>query len=64
MESARQMMGAMFIALGDAGGPAVLARACSTLTKAVEAGAIPDAYARKAIQALVESCDPNHAAVA
>jgi hypothetical protein len=28
MESVRQMLGAMFIALGDAGGPDVLERAC------------------------------------
>jgi hypothetical protein len=60
MESTRQMLGAMFIALGSAAGPAVLASACKTLTRAIAAEAVPDLYARRALEALVQSCDPSN----
>jgi hypothetical protein len=60
MESTRQMLGAMFVALGSAGGPAALASACQTLTRAIKAGAVPDHYARKALETLVQACDPSN----
>ena len=56
MESVRQMLGTMFIALADASGDDVLAKACETITRAIDAGGVDDLYARSALQALVRSC--------
>jgi len=56
MESVRQMLGTMFIALADAGGDGVLERACETITRAINSGGVDDLYARSALQTLVRSC--------
>ena len=63
MESVRQMLGTMFIALADAsGGDEVLERACETITRAIDSGGVDDLYARSALQALVRSCKTKAAA--
>jgi hypothetical protein len=59
MEAMRQMLGAVFIALGEAAGPEVLAEACGTITHAVETGAVDDPYARAALRTLVRACEPS-----
>jgi hypothetical protein len=54
MESVRQMLGAIYVALAEAaGGDEVLRDANKILSDAVDAGAIDDLYARDAIRALV-----------
>jgi len=56
MESFRQALGAVYVALAEAaGGDAVLHDANLILTDAVNSGAIDDPYAREAIMALVRS---------
>ncbi len=56
MESFRQTLGAIYVALAEAaGGDEVLDRANQILTDAVDSGAIDDPYARSAISALVRS---------
>ena len=56
MESFRQALGAIYIALAEAaGGDEVLDRANDILTDAVNTGAIDDPYARSTITALVRS---------
>lgn len=56
MESFRQALGAIYVALAEAsGGDDVLDRANSILTNAVNTGAIDDPYARSAIIALVRN---------
>jgi hypothetical protein len=62
MEGMRQLIGAVFVALADAGGDDVLRRACETLTTAVELDGVSDPYARCAIRALVRSCGQTDAA--
>jgi hypothetical protein len=56
MESVRQMLGTMFIALADASGDDVLERACETITRAIDTGSVDDLYARSALEGLVRSC--------
>jgi hypothetical protein len=56
MESIRQMLGTIFIALADAAGDGVLDDACETITRACNSGGVDDVYARSALQALVRSC--------
>ena len=56
MESVRQMLGTMFIALADASGDDVLERACETISRACDSGGVDDLYARSALQTLVRSC--------
>jgi hypothetical protein len=56
MESVRQMLGAMYIALGTAAGEEVLDRANKILTDTIATGAVDDLYARSALQGLVKSC--------
>jgi hypothetical protein len=63
MESFRQALGAVYIALAEAaGGDEVLARANVILTDAVNTGAVDDPYARSALQALVRSSKAKVAA--
>jgi hypothetical protein len=62
MESVRQMLGTMFIALADASGDEVLERACETITRAINCGGVDDLYARSALEALVRSCKTKEAA--
>jgi hypothetical protein len=56
MESVRQMLGAMYIALGTAAGEEVLDRANKILTDTIDTGAVDDLYARSALLSLVKSC--------
>jgi hypothetical protein len=56
-EAFRQMLGAAFIALGDAAGPDALKRACSTVTTAINTDAVRDPYAKAALRTLVASCE-------
>jgi hypothetical protein len=62
MESVRQMLGTMFIALANAAGDGVLDAACETITRAVDSGGVDDLYARSALEALVRSCKATEAA--
>jgi hypothetical protein len=56
MESFRQALGAVYVALAEAaGGDNVLQKANEILTDAVDTGAVDDPYARRAIKALVRS---------
>jgi hypothetical protein len=56
MESFRQALGAVYVALAEAaGGDEVLDRANGILADAVDTGAIDDPYARSAIRALVRA---------
>lgn len=56
MESFRQALGAIYVALAEAaGGDEVLDRANVILTDAINTGAIDDPYARSAIAALVRN---------
>jgi hypothetical protein len=59
-ESVRQLVGAVFIAIIDAVAPgddAVYARACSTLKRAVDTGAIVDPYAARAMTTLAATAE-------
>jgi hypothetical protein len=56
MESVRQMLGALYIALGTAAGEEVLERANKILTNTIDTGAVDDLYARSALLSLVKSC--------
>ena len=56
MESVRQMLGAMYIALGTAAGEEVLERANKILSNTIDCGAVDDIYARSALLTLVKSC--------
>jgi hypothetical protein len=62
MESVRQMLGAMYIALGTAAGDEVLERANRILADSVNSGGVDDLYARSALEALVRSCKAKEAA--
>ena len=54
MESFRQALGAIYVALADAaGGDNVLRNANIILTDAVDAGAVDDPYARTMLRCLV-----------
>ena len=54
MESFRQALGAIYVALADAaGGDDVLRNANTILTDAVDAGAVDDPYARTMLKWLV-----------
>jgi hypothetical protein len=56
MESFRQALGAVYVALAEAaGGDEVLDRANDILTDAINTGAVDDPYARSALQALVRT---------
>jgi 2-hydroxychromene-2-carboxylate isomerase len=56
MESFRQALGAIYVALADAaGGEQVLQGANRILTAAVDTGAVDDPYARAALRALIHS---------
>ena len=55
MESIRQMMSAIYLALGNAVGESALEHANRTLDDAVNSGAVDDPYARDAIMSLVRS---------
>jgi hypothetical protein len=55
MESFRQALGAVYVALATAAGDDVLAEANTYLTDAVNAGAIDDPYARSVIESLVRN---------
>ena len=56
MESFRQTIGAIYVALAEAaGGDDVLRGANVILTDAVNTGAVDDPYAREAIMSLVRS---------
>jgi hypothetical protein len=58
MESFRQALGAVYVALAEAaGGDTVLHNANVILTDAVNTGAIDDPYAREAIMSLVRSSE-------
>jgi hypothetical protein len=59
MESFRQALGAVYVALADAaGGDDVLRNANVVLTDAVNAGAVDDPYARTMLKWLVRDTDP------
>jgi hypothetical protein len=61
MESFRQALGAIYVALAEAaGGDTVLHNANALLTDAVNTGAIDDPYARAAIMSLVRSSGSVH----
>jgi hypothetical protein len=55
METFRQALGAIYIALAEAAGGDVLQKANEILTDAVDTGAVDDPYARSALEALVRS---------
>jgi hypothetical protein len=55
MESFRQALGAIYVALATAAGPDVLAEANVYLTDAVNCGAVNDPYARSVLEALVRT---------
>jgi hypothetical protein len=63
MESVRQMLSTIYLALAEAaGGDEVLHEANQIITDAVNAGAVDDIYARSALQALVRSSKAKMAA--
>jgi hypothetical protein len=62
MESFRQMLGAVYVALAETAGEGVLDDANRILMDAVDSGAVDDPYARSALQALVRSCNTPEAA--
>ena len=55
MESFRQALSAVYVALAQAAGDDVLAQANIYLTDAVDSGAINDPYARSVIETLVRT---------
>jgi hypothetical protein len=55
VESFRQTIGAIYVALAHACGDGVLEEANTYLTDAVNAGAVDDPYARSVIEALVRN---------
>jgi hypothetical protein len=55
MESIRQMIGTLYIALADAMGEDALAEANATITRAIDSGAVDDPYARSALRKLIRS---------
>jgi hypothetical protein len=56
MESVRQMLSTIYLALAEAaGGGEVLREANQIITDAVDTGAVDDIYARSALTALVRS---------
>jgi hypothetical protein len=55
MESFRQALGAVYVALATAAGDDVLAEANVYLTDAVNSGAVDDPYARSVIESLVRN---------
>ena len=57
MESVRQMLSAMYVALAEAAGDRVLEDANSILKDAIDCGAVDDIYARSALLSLVKSCN-------
>jgi hypothetical protein len=57
-QATREMIGACYIAVCDAAGIGVLDTANATLMNAVKNGGISDPTARKALEALVEACQP------
>jgi hypothetical protein len=57
MESMRQMIGAVYLAVTAAGGEKALRSANRVLTLALEAGAVSDPYARSALRTLVNSAE-------
>jgi len=57
METVRQMLGAIYVALGTAGGDEVLRNANKILSAALDAGAVDDVYARSALTHLVRSAE-------
>jgi hypothetical protein len=59
MESVRQMIGTIYLALANAAGEGVLEDANTILTDAINSGAVDDIYARSALQALVRNSLPQ-----
>ena len=55
MESVRQMIGTIYLALANAAGEGVLEDANTILTDAINSGAVDDIYARSALQTLVRN---------
>ena len=55
MESFRQALGAVYVALASAAGDDVLAEANTFLTDSLAAGCIDDPYARSVIESLVRN---------
>jgi hypothetical protein len=53
MESFRQALGAIYVALASAAGDDVLAEANTYLTDSLAAGCIDDPYARSVIETLI-----------
>jgi hypothetical protein len=58
MESLRQMLSAMYVALAEVAGDDVLRDANSILKDAIDCGAVDDIYARSALLTLVKSSTP------
>jgi hypothetical protein len=55
MESIRQMIATVYLALGNAVGEDALTAANQTILDACDSGAVDDIYARSALTALVRS---------
>jgi hypothetical protein len=63
MESVRQMLSTIYLALAEAaGGDEVLRDANQIITDAIDVGAVDDIYARSALTALVRSSRVKEAA--
>ena len=62
MESVRQMLGAMYVALANAAGEGVLDDANKILDDAINNGAVDDVYARSALRTLVRTTSSKVAA--
>jgi hypothetical protein len=59
MESVRQMIGTIYLALASSAGEGVLEDANRVIEDAINAGAVDDLYARSALQALVRNSMPQ-----
>jgi hypothetical protein len=62
MEGMRQMIGAIFVALGTAAGEEVMRDATDILKGVLDAGAVDDSYARSALQHLIRAAEAKQAA--
>ena len=55
MESMRQMLGTIYLALAEAGGEGLLEDANEIIQDAIDCGSVDDPYARSALLALVRA---------
>ena len=56
MESFRQMLGTVYLALANAAGEGALEDANRIIEDAIDCGSVDDPYARSALATLVRSC--------